>query len=89
MRLVINPTIWLALCSSSVMSILPSANPTVKMPMSIPVQNFLHDQNPGKIPFICSSTESLSIIQAIRQSTRHCLLQTHQKSHVIMGRNPQ
>ena len=53
----INPTVWPTVCSS-VMSVLPSANPTVKMPMSIPAQNFPHDQNPGKIPFIHTSTES-------------------------------
>ena len=29
---VINPTIWPTVCSSSVTSVLPSANPTVKMP---------------------------------------------------------
>ena len=56
-RDVINPTIWLTVCSSSVTSILPSANPTVKMPMSTPVRNFPHDQNLGKIPFIHTSTE--------------------------------
>ena len=57
-RDVINPTIWQTVCSSSVTSIVPSANPTVKMPMSIPVRNFLHDQFMGKIPFIHTLTES-------------------------------
>ena len=55
---VIIPPVWLTVCSSSVMSVQPSANPMVKMPMSIPVRNFPHDQNPGKIPFICTSTDS-------------------------------
>ena len=54
---VINPTVWPTVCSSSVMSILSSANPTVKMPTSIPVQNFLHDQNLGKIPFVHTSMD--------------------------------
>ena len=49
---VIIPTIWQTVCSLSVMSILPSANTTVKMPMSIPEQKFPHDQIPGKIPFV-------------------------------------
>ena len=57
-RDVINPTIWPTVCSSSVMSILPSANPMVKMPTSFPVRNFLHDQNLGKIPFVHTSTDS-------------------------------
>ena len=56
-RDVINPNIWLTVCSSSVTSILPSANPTVKMPTSIPVQNFPHEQNPGKIPFVHTSMD--------------------------------
>ena len=34
---VINPTVWLTVCSSSVTSVLPSANPMVKTPTSIPV----------------------------------------------------
>ena len=55
---VIIPTIWQTVCSSSVTSVLPSANPMVKMPMSIPVQNFPHEQNPGKIPFVHTSMES-------------------------------
>ena len=42
----------------SVMSVLPSANPMVKMPTSIPVQNFPHEQNPGKLPFVHTSMES-------------------------------
>ena len=36
-RDVINPTVWQTVCSLSVMSVLPSANPTVKIPMSTPV----------------------------------------------------
>ena len=56
-RDVIIPPVWLTVCSSSVTSILPSANPTVKMPMSILVQNFPHDQNLGKIPFIHTSMD--------------------------------
>ena len=55
---VINPTVWPTVCSSSVTSILPSTNPTVKMPTSIPIQNFPHDQNPGKFPFIHTSSDS-------------------------------
>ena len=39
-------------CSSSVMSVLPSANYMVKIPMSIPVRNFLQEQNPGKLSFV-------------------------------------
>ena len=54
----INPIIWPTVCSSSVMSILPSANPMVKMPMSTPVRNFPHDQNPGKLHFVCTSMDS-------------------------------
>ena len=48
-RDVIIPPVWLTVCSSSDMSVLPSANPIVNMPTSIPVQNFPHEQNPGKI----------------------------------------
>ena len=55
---IINPAIWQTVCSSSVTSVLPSANPMVKMPTSIPVRNFLHDRNSGKTPFIHTSTES-------------------------------
>ena len=40
------------------MSVLPSANPKVKMPTSIPVQNYPHDQNLGKLPFVHTSTDS-------------------------------
>ena len=65
---VIIPPIWLIVCLSSAMSILPSANSMVKIPMSIPVQKFPHTQNPGKLPFIRTSmnlsvhhTGSLSI----------------------------
>ena len=36
---VIIPPVWLTVCSSSAMSVQPSANPMVKMPMSIPVRN--------------------------------------------------
>ena len=85
---VINPTIWLTVCSSSVTSILPSANPMVKMPTSIPVRNFPHDQNLGKSLLSIHQWNRLSIIQTVHPSTCHCLLQTHQKSPVIMGRNP-
>ena len=74
---VINPTIWPTVCSLSVMSVLPSANPTVKMPMSIPVQNFLHDQNPGKSLSSIHQWIRLSIMQTVCPSTHHHLLQTH------------
>ena len=57
-RDVIIPTVWLTVCSSSVTSVLPSANPMVKIPMSIPVRNFLHDQILGKFPFVHTSTDS-------------------------------
>ena len=57
-RDVIIPTVWQTVCSSSVTSILLSANPTVKMPTSIPVRNFPHEQNSGKVPFFHTSTES-------------------------------
>ena len=50
--------VWLTVGSLSVTSILPSANPTVKIPMSIPVQKFLHALNPGKIHFVCTSMDS-------------------------------
>ena len=55
---IIIPPVWLTVCSSSVTSVLPSANPMVKMPTSTPVRNFPHDQNPGKFPFICTSMDS-------------------------------
>ena len=55
---VIIPLVWPTVCSSSATSIFPSANPMVKMPTSIPVQNFLHYQIPGKMPFIHTSTDS-------------------------------
>ena len=55
---VIIPPIWPTVCLSSVTSILPSANFTVKMPMSIPVQNFPHDHNLGKLPFVHTSVDS-------------------------------
>ena len=51
-------TICLTVCLSSVTSILPSANFTVKMPMSIPVQKFLHSLFPGKLPSIHTSMDS-------------------------------
>ena len=51
-------TICLTVCSSSVASVLPSANSTVKMPTCIPVQNFLHALSPGKLPFTHTSTDS-------------------------------
>ena len=48
-----------AVCSSSVTSVLPSANPKVKIPTSIPVQNpFPYYHVPGKFPFVRTSTES-------------------------------
>ena len=47
-----------AVCSSSVTSVLSSANTMVKIPTSIPVQNFPYYQVPGKIPFIRTSMES-------------------------------
>ena len=48
-----------AVCSSSVTSVLPSANPTVKIPTSIPVRNpFPYNHFPGKFPFARTSTES-------------------------------
>ena len=52
------PTVWLTVCSLSIMSVLPSANPTVKIPTSNPVRNFPYEQNPGKLPFIRTSMES-------------------------------
>ena len=48
-----------AVCSSSVTSVLPSANPTVKIPTSIPVRNpFPYYHVPGKLILACTSTES-------------------------------
>ena len=47
-----------AVCLLSVTSILPSANPTVKMRTSYPIRNFPQEQNPGKFLFVCPSTES-------------------------------
>ena len=44
----------LSVCSLSVPSIQPSANFTVKIPMSIPVQNFLNHENLGKLLSICT-----------------------------------
>ena len=66
-KLTVCPTV----CSSSVMSVLPSANSMVKIPMSIPVQKFPYAINPGKLPSACTSTES-SVY--------------HHDSPVIMGR---
>ena len=57
-RDVTRTTIWPTVCPLSVTSILPSANSTVKMPMSIPVQNFLHALNLGKLPSSCTSMDS-------------------------------
>ena len=54
---VIRPPIWPTVCLLSVTSVLPSANSMVKMPMSIPVQKFPHELNPGKLPSICISTD--------------------------------
>ena len=50
-------TVWLTVCSSSVTSVLPSANFMVKMPMSIPVQKFLLALHLGKLPSIRTSTD--------------------------------
>ena len=47
-----------AACSSSVMSVLPSANPMVKIPASTPERNFPYEQNPGKFRFVHTSMES-------------------------------
>ena len=55
---VIRTTIWPTVCSSSVTSVLPSANPTVKIAMSIPVPKFLHALMLGKIPFIHTPMDS-------------------------------
>ena len=57
-RDVIIPPVWPTVCLSSVTSILPSTNPMVKMPMSIPVQKFLHALNPGKFHFVHTSMDS-------------------------------
>ena len=51
-------TIWPTECMSSVMSVLPSANITVKKAMSIPVWKFPHELNPGNLPSICTSIDS-------------------------------
>ena len=51
-------TVWLTVCLLSVMSVLPSANSTVKMPTSIPVQKFLHALNLGKLPSVCTTMDS-------------------------------
>ena len=85
-RDVIICTVWLTVCSSSVTSILPSANPTVKMPMSIPVRNFPHDQTQENSLSSLHQRNCLSIIQTVCLSTRHHLLQTRRKFPVIMGR---
>ena len=75
---VINPTIGLTVCSSSVTSILQSANPKLKMPTSIPVHNFLHEQNLGKFLLSVhqwihlSITDSLSINSAANPSKIPC-----------------
>ena len=50
--------VCVTVCSSSVTYILPSANFMVKMLMSIPVQEFLHALNPGKLPSIHTSMDS-------------------------------
>ena len=48
-----------AVCSSSVTSVLPSANPTVKIPTRIPYRNpFPYYHGMGKFPFVCTLTES-------------------------------
>ena len=57
-RDVINPTVWQTVCSLSVTSVLPPANPIMKISMSIPVRNFPHYQVPGKIPVVRTSMES-------------------------------
>ena len=57
-RDVVRPPIWLTVCSSSVTSILPSANSMVKIHMSIPERKIPNTLNPGKIPFGCTPTDS-------------------------------
>ena len=48
-----------AVCSSSVTSVLPSANPTVKIPTGIPYRNpFPYYHGAGNFPFAHTSTES-------------------------------
>ena len=48
-----------AVCPSSVTSVLPSANPTVKCPTKIPYWNpFPYYYSPGNSPFVRTSTES-------------------------------
>ena len=83
------PTIWQTVCLSSVTSVLPSANPMVKIPTSVPVRNFLHYQIPGKIPFVRTSTESsVNHPDSPSINSRHCLPQTRRNSLVIMARTP-
>ena len=73
---VIIPTVWQTVCSLSVTFVLPSANPMVKMPTSIPVQNFLHEQNREKSLSSVHQQNRLPIIQTVHPSTCHRLLQT-------------
>ena len=79
----------LSVCPLSIPSIQPSAKFTVKVSMSIAVQNF------PKIHFLGNSVPSihhwicLSIQQAVHQSLHHHLLKTDQNSLVIMGRKMQ
>ena len=51
-------SICLSVCLSSVLSIHPSGKFMVKIPMSIPVQNFPKHENQGKLLSICTSTDS-------------------------------
>ena len=82
---IISP-VCLTVCSLSVMSVLPSANPKVKMPTSIPVQNYPHDQNLGKLPFVHTSTDS-SVHHSDSLSINSSPSAANpSKSAVIMGR---
>ena len=72
-RDVIRTTVWPTVCWSSVTSVLPSANPIVKLPMSIPVQKFPTYTKPGKNPF-CLYTNGF-ICPSFRQSI-HQLITT-------------
>ena len=75
-----------AVCSSSVTSILPLANPMVKMPTSIPVRNpFPYYHFPEKVPFVRTSTES-SVHHPDSPSVNSSPFARN--SPVIMGRIP-
>ena len=82
-------SVCLSVCPSPVLSIQPSAKFMVKMPTSIPVQNFLKQENMGKLFPSLHHQIHLSIHQAVHPSPGHHLLQSYQKSLVIMGRNMQ